>query len=511
MALTPEQQEAVELFQHPDTKILLIDSVAGSGKSHTLEAIAELPEVNSGICIVYNKSVADENVESFPDYFQSSTIHSLAYKHTVRAFGLNVGYLNPRDIKERMKWDYKVASVDHLRKFCLSRYLKVADYCREQKVIPLIENTISKYIKLMKDGKIPVTHDFYMKYFHMLLANNIIEMEEVDALLLDECQDSFATTIEIFKLIPAKKKVAVGDQRQALYSFNDCINGFEVLESEPGVRLSNLTKTFRLNDDDAVLVQGLMREHLCKPRYSFRGNSHADDIIRSRAFLTKTNSALIGKMIELMKLGRGFNLLRKPKDIFELLTILLSLKNDGFIPNPEFRHLQDDVNVWHRSPSLHLDHVTPLAYIASLHSKDIAIKTAVRIIIENGPATIWKVFDYAKKQYGTKNHEWTLSTVFTSKGFTFDYVEIADDLNDAFDKALSDQAKGKITESAFNDILYQIYVSYTRHRMTIVNAVHLEQYSCSLPSLASSQNQGGEDGDSQLASVLAVNHSDSVS
>jgi len=474
MALTPEQHEAIELFQKPDTKILLIDSVAGSGKSHTLLETAKLPFIKSGTCIVYNKSVADENVIAFPKHFQSSTIHSLAYKHTVTAFGLDVGYFNPRDVKEKCRWEYKMAVAQGLRQFCLSRHLKVSDFCKEQKIIPAVEDMITKYMKFMKSKKIPVTHEFYMKYFHMLLANDIIQVPEVDALFLDECQDSFATTIEIFKLLKAKKKIAVGDQRQALYSFNDCINGFEVLESEPGVRLANLTKTFRVNDKDALLVQEFMRRHLNKPSYSFRGNTYDDQTIKSRAFLTKTNSALIGKMIDLMELGRGFNLLRPPKAIFELLTILLSLKQGGFIPNPEFRHLQEDVDIWYRSPSLHIDYGTPLGYIAAVHSKDVAIKTAIRIIAEYGPPAIWKAFEYAKKQYGTKNHEWTLSTVFTSKGFTFDYVEIADDMNYAFQKALEDLEENKLSESGFNDILYQYYVICTRHRHTLINAVYLD-------------------------------------
>ena len=493
--------------------LYITDHYTVTHNSYTLEDIAALPEVNSGICIVYNKSVADENKLSFPSYFQSSTIHSLAYQHTVRAFGLSVGFFNARDVKEKVRWEYKSATVEALRGFCLSRHLKVSDYCSEQRIIPVVEDMVTKYIKLMKDGKIPATHDFYMKYFHMLLANNIIQIPEVDALLLDECQDSFATTIEIFKLIPARKKVAVGDQRQALYSFNNCINGFEVLESEPGVRLSNLTKTFRVNDDDAQLVQDFMRRHLHQPDYSFRGNHYDDTTIKSRAFLTKNNSALIGKMIDLMDEGRGFNLLRPPKAIFELVIIMLTLKRGGFIPNPEFRHLQDDVDVWYGSESIHIDYRSPIAYIASIHSDDIPIKTAVRLIAEHGAKTIFKVFDYAKRQYGTKNHEWTLSTVFTSKGFTFDYVEISDDMNMAFAKAYTEHHEGKLSESGFNDILYQYYVICTRHRHELINAVHLggeipsttDYY---LPDLASDQNQGREDTtDSQLANVLANFHS----
>ncbi|MCF6330275.1 MAG: UvrD-helicase domain-containing protein [Sulfurimonas sp.] len=473
MSLTQEQQGAVDLFNKPDTKLLLIDACAGSGKSFTLLDIARSKNIKSGLCIVYNKSVSDENKLHFPDTFKSSTIHSLAYRNTVIPFKLKVGFFNARDIKDRIKWEYKVIVVDTLRRFCLSAYLKIDEYAKENETIPLVSKLVTKYIKMMKDGEIDVTHEFYMKFFHMLLANKIIKPKEIDVLMLDECQDSFACTIEIFKLIPAKKKIAVGDHEQAIYSFNHCVNGFNMLCSEPGVRYANLNRTFRVNISDSKVIEKFMQKYLNNSNYTFKGNTHSDTSIKSRAFLTKTNASLVGKMIDLMEAGQGFNLLRPPVAIFELPMILLGLKKDGFINNPEFRHLQDDTNIWHKTKSIQLEFTTPIKYILHLNSSDVAIKAAIRIIIKYGSEKIFNAFEYAKDHYGEKNHEWTLSTVFTSKGFTFDYVEIADDMNAAFFKAVKERKKKKMKEDKFNDILYQAYVISTRHKHKLVNAKFL--------------------------------------
>lgn len=475
MALTDEQELAVHTYKQDNCLILLLDSIAGSGKSHTLLSIAALPYIKSGLCIVYNKSVSDENKIAFPPSFHSATIHSFAYGYTVKAFGLKVGFFNARDVKESIRYEQKIAVVDALRQFCLSRHLKVVDFIEEAGFTELVGDLVTVYMKKMKDGVIEVTHDFYLKYFHMLLAKNIIQLPYYDSLMIDECQDSFACTIEIFRLIKAEKKVAVGDMEQALYSFNNCINGFDVLRDDPGVQSVNLTRTFRVNDDDAQLVEKFMQDNLERP-YSFRGNTYEDKTIKTRAYLTKTNAALIGKMIDLMETGRGFNLLRPAKSIFELPLILLNLKEGGFINNPEYRYLQDDVNFWYRSTRLQAQHSTPLKYIASEHNTEIAVMTAVRTIMKYGPGKIFKAFNHAKNHQSEKNHEWTLSTVFTSKGFTFDYVEIADDMNIAFTKAKSDYLQDKLSLSGFRDILYQYYVISTRHRFVIENAIHLDPH-----------------------------------
>jgi len=478
MPQTMEQKFAIELFQKEDTKLLLIDACAGSGKSFTLLEIAVLDYIKSGRCIVYNKSVADQNVIDFPSStFTSSTIHSMAYQHTVVDFGLKVGYFNPRDIKERIGFENKLEVVKTLRSFCLSKHLTVSEYATEVDTPELIVKLVESYLKKMKSGEIQSTPDFYMKYFHMLLANNIIKLNEIDVLMLDEAQDSFATTIEIFKLIPAKKKIAVGDRRQALYSFNDCVNGFNILSSEPGVAYASINKSFRLNIDDAKLIKEFMSYHLNDIDYKFEGNVHEDTQIKSRAFLTKTNSALIGKMIELMESNTGFNMLRTPSSIFELPLILINLKRNGFIKNPEWRHIQDNVDYWYANRSLHHEFSTPLKYVASVNNKDIGIKTAINIIIKHSPKKVMDAFTYAKKHHRLKEKfEWTLSTVFTSKGFTFDYVELSDDINIAFGRARDHYRMNKISFESFNDILFQYYVVCTRHKYKLVNAIHLDSH-----------------------------------
>jgi len=62
--------------------------------------------------------------------------------------------------------------------------------------------------------------------------------------MLDEAGDLNEVTLELFKLLPARIKVAVGDPNQNIYTFNHTINCFERLDGH-GTTFK-LSKSFRV-------------------------------------------------------------------------------------------------------------------------------------------------------------------------------------------------------------------------------------------------------------------------
>jgi hypothetical protein len=65
-------------------------------------------------------------------------------------------------------------------------------------------------------NKLPISHNAYMKLFHINLTKGVYKFQKdtslhLDILLVDEWQDANPVTIEVVKLLPARKKVVVGD------------------------------------------------------------------------------------------------------------------------------------------------------------------------------------------------------------------------------------------------------------------------------------------------------------
>jgi len=410
--ITSEQQLVVDTTKSTKHSLVKVNAVSGSGKTYTLGQVVDAINPKKGLYLAYNKSISKEASEKFPESVYCATTHSLAYQYTVPVYQLKIGFFSYRNIKDRADYDIKLSVVDAMRDFCLSKYTSVSDYCNENSVSRYVATLLAKYINLMESGQIDVTHEFYLKYFHILLATGHIEFDDYDLIMLDECGDLNPVTLEIFKLLPSSKKIMVGDEHQQIYSFNHTINGFEVLKDE-GIQL-HLTNSFRVSDHIALRVEAFCQAHL-DPDMKFRGVHYDDTSIESSAFISRTNSALISEMIDLNKAGTPYNLIRPAKQIFQLPLILLSLKPRGFISNAQYKHLQDDVNDYYADRSIADSGRSLLSYILQCHPDDVNLKSAVNLILKHSPAAVLECYKTASSHENT-HHPMTLTTAHSSKG-----------------------------------------------------------------------------------------------
>lgn len=391
----------------------------------------------------------------------------MAYQKTVREYGLKVGFFSYRDIKDRVDYDVKLAVVDTLRAFCLSEFTSVAQYAAHHSVSRLVVPLIQKYIGLMESGKQNVTHEFYLKYFHILLATGHIKFNTFDLVMLDEAGDLNPVTLEIFKLIPAKRKIMVGDPFQNIYSFNGTINGFEAMKDK-AVSMP-MTQSFRVADHIALRVENFCQIHL-DPKMTFRGVHYEDKTITTSAFISRTNGALISEMIDLNKTKTPYNLIRPAKQIFQIPLLLLGLKPRGFISNAQYKHLQDDVNAYYRDRSIAADGTSLLGYILQQHPDDVNLKSAVNLILKHGPLAVMDCHKTAASHEGTK-HPYTLTTAHSSKGLEFDHVTIADDFNTQIGGLVDIKPEDRAPED--QELFRLYYVACTRAKKSIANAQHL--------------------------------------
>jgi len=432
MNLTEEQQNVVDYIKNvTQPELVLIDSVAGSGKTTLLTAIANEAPLPNSLYLAYNKAIATSSKKKFPSYVDCRTTHSLAYGKVVFPKDLNVGFFGPKMVTEKIAYSNKAMLVEDIREYCLSSYLTYKEYAEANNRV----NTAlaDKYLGLMSSGAIECTHDFYLKEFHKDLAANKIKMKPYGLIMLDEAGDLNEVTLEIFKLLPAEIKVAVGDPHQNIYSFNHTINCFDRLKGQG--KTFKLSNSFRVPQHIAERVESFCKDYL-NPDMEFKGIESDKTAIKTRGYISRTNAGLINKIIELNEDNTPYSLVRKASVIFNTCLTVASLKYQGRILDTAYSHLQEDVNDWYENKdSIKTFNPRLLGYLRNKYDEDLQLVQAINLVTKHGSSKIFDTYSKAK-QYEYKKHNLTLLTAHSSKGLEFDEVTFAPDMNMSIEKTI---------------------------------------------------------------------------
>jgi superfamily I DNA/RNA helicase len=321
----------------------------------------------------------------------------------------------------------------------------------------------------MESGKIECTHDFYLKAFHLQLFHGNTTYPPFDFIMIDESGDINEVTLEIFKLLPSTLKVAVGDIAQNIYSFNHTINAFTHLHSEG--TMFHMTQSFRVSDHIAQSIQQFCQSFIDSEMH-FRGIVPTDTTIRSRAYITRTNGALVAKMIELGETNTPYSLVRKATDIFKLPLMVCNFKYQGTIHEPGYNHLQADIDDWYEAPT---EGRPPLyVFLKDLHEADYQLNQAINLVARYGSKAILQAYNDARLHEAGK-HSLTLLTSHSSKGLEFDEVTIGADLNLLVKKVVESYYNADLTTKrpipvAELNELNLAYVTASRARLALYDA-----------------------------------------
>lgn len=320
----------------------------------------------------------------------------------------------------------------------------------------------------MQAGKIECGHEFYLKLFHLLLANGTLTYAPFDFIMLDEAGDLNEVTLAIFQLLPSPRKIAVGDQHQNIYQFNETINCFNVLNGQG--TLFHLTKSFRVSPDIASRVERFCQRYL-DPTMKFSGTPQPGEPT-TFAYLTRTNSALIAHMITCINAKKQFGLVRSPDEIFKMALMVCYFKYQSFITIPAYSHLQADVDEYYENIDLYKPQ-SLLQYLSELHSHDESLLQAIKLVQRYGARNIMNAYSVAKTCSKTPQN-YILATGHSCKGLEWDEVYIADDLNQSIRKVTSATSfdPSAITDTD-REALNIYYVACTRARMKLINATEL--------------------------------------
>jgi len=482
-----EEQEHIfseisNLIEQPENSIVTINAIAGSSKTTTLVELAKrLTTVNPSTRInylVFGSLASQEARLEFKHTAAVSTLHKLAHDYTIKQTSMHLsqtGFMSWKDIPKSIKRPFGIDmdAINLLNAFCESGYNKLEHYCLEENIQvrkPIITLTKELY-KLAALGTIPCTHSVYLKVFHNRLMNGSIQLPEVDVLLIDEIQDLSTTTLDVINKIPAKVKVLVGDPKQAIFSFMGCKNAFDIYTDATKL---HLTKSFRVNTPIANKIEIFMQS-LVDPDFVFKGMEYPIPLppIKTKGYITRTNSSLISKMIELNETNTPYRLSTGTKinQMFELPLAILRALSGQPEKNKKYKYLEQDANDYRSSDSLQEQYATLLPYLIANNKDNPAIEQAANLIMTHTPQGIVNAYNSAKSHLKS-GANLQLLTGHTSKGTTLDEVTLADDMNESIEDIMEDYIKSGIIPTKQEEIaeLFLYYVAISRCRYKLNNA-----------------------------------------
>ena len=460
MKLTNEQNLILSSLYEED--LIKIFAFAGTGKTTTLKEIAKAYPKARILYLAFNKSIEREAKGKFPRNVEVKTVHALAYKYVGRFF--EIQNLNTAVVADLFDMDYMSAYevVNSFEAFCNSDVLSF-----EELDVPYADFAKIIYQK-MKDKEIAASHSFYLKEFHLKLANREIRLN-YDIVLLDEAQDTNPVTFAIFNLISAAKKVAVGDRHQQIYAFRGAVNALSKFNGKE----CYLTNSFRFNDKIAKNATYFLNVWK-NEQNTIKGLETKKDI-KTKAILSRTNAYLIEKTASFIKDEVKFKFVREPYSVFGLSLNLLRLKNKEEL-DKQFSYLNK------------FDYGELLAMSESEEFNDIEMKTALNIVEKYNKALVGCYLKAKEYFYDRElKPEYYLSTAHTSKGLEWDEVTLLEDFNNLYAKvaALMKEKNIKDVEPYYfikslaknnyqgvADLENEVnlfYVAYTRGKVKVIN------------------------------------------
>jgi len=325
------------------------------------------------------------------------------------------------------------------------------------------------FVKSIKPKRIELVYDLTVEDNHNFIVKSSITTKGTGT-VVHNCQDLSYIMLDVVKKIPAKQLILVGDSNQALFDFMKLVNGFEYY---PDGKVLTLSKSFRVDKRFAPAIQLFLRKHLDTDDTVFEGMDYPPNpVVKTMAYLTRTNASLIGKMIELNRSSIPYKLSNKAKlkQMFKVPLALIYAKPGAVQLDSELKGIQEDINRWGKLPEA--SRPGKISYFSTVNKEDQRIQQAIKLIVKFGPNDIIDAYKQAEKhQKAVANL--TLMTAYTAKGSTRDSVELDPDLDKAIAKLIP--LPQHVLTSEERSLLALYFVACTRHKYFLYGAKYLNK------------------------------------
>lgn len=415
--IEPTEEQLAIIKALPVETLIKVNAFAGTGKTSMLQMLTNFYPDKKFLYLAYNKSMQEDAQTKFNNNVEVKTVHAFAYNYIAKHTKLNLKEIknyNAKDFSTLFNVDYKKGQ-DINTAF--------SDYCNSPDSInakDLNWQYIEKTCKLIDENKFSPSFDYILKKFLELIENGI-NIQKYDTILLDEAQDSTDIIIDIFFKLKANHKVLVGDRHQQIYSFKNSKNAMTKIIGKEYA----LTKTFRFPKNIAnysnLLLERFKGETLSiksdilpKNFEEISENEHS-----SIGYISRGNSLLIDKMLELHSNNQSFKTIRNPREIFK------TIKDIGYFLKKDSKEISSQNDFLRQ-----LSNEQELINYIEL-TKDFQLESTLRIFKTKFDSNLEKVIEleniannYFKQKTFIKN---ILTTAHSAKGLEFDCTIILSD------------------------------------------------------------------------------------
>ena len=441
---TTQQDDATRLFKTGES--MAVKAGAGTGKTSTLNLMAEEVPGKRGQYVAFNKSIVEEAGRKFPQDCRARTAHSLAmgavglrYRHRLGQgrmrsdqLGRHLG-LDPFNVQYKGKT--KVIQPGHLASTvmrAMAIFCNTDDQRPTERHIPYmdgidepsggkrtyenndrVKQIIAPYLEAAwrdlcnPDGRLPYAHDHYLKLWE--LTDPVIK---ADYILFDEAQDASPVMLSIVHQQAERcQLVFVGDSNQAIYSWRGAVDALDNVDTDHTLYL---TQSFRFGPEiadvaNAILLDRLNSDMRLEGLASIPSHvGHLDGT--ADCVLTRTNAVAMETVLNAQFRGRQAYLMGGGDEIKRFVNAVIDLNTRGRTTYPDLACFDSWQEV--------------VEYTAQDPQGD-ELKLLVKLVQDHGVEVIKTALD--KMPRYEEDADVVVSTAHKAKGREWDSVRLTED------------------------------------------------------------------------------------
>jgi hypothetical protein len=474
MSFKPTEEQAKVISAAKSGQDLVVQALAGTGKTTTLKLLAEALSEKRGTYIAFNKAIVDEAQSKFPSNVKCRTAHSLAYGQVGYKFQKRINSHSRVTFRQIGEWldaekigfthnkvSYVVdsAQIANLALATISNFCKSVDFeiSNQHVEIPFLASFDKKQTKMFQkeilpfaqkgwedlqksEGFLKFDHDYYLKMWQ--LGTPRISGEFI---LFDEAQDADPVMLSIVEAQTHAQRIYCGDEYQAIYEWRGAENALSKVKVDQHLWL---TQSFRFGDAIAEEANDILSflEAPVKVKGYSSVISVIKPLIKPKAILCRTNAGVIKHVMEELGKNRKVAIIGRTQELIEFAEACAQL--------------QKGIRTGHRELAPFTSWSEAKQYVASYPDETHEIKTMIDLVERFG---VEALIIALKKVVPESESDVLVSTAHRAKGREWDSVKLAGDYLHPIDMDTED--------------LRLAYVSVTR----AINSLDMTEWSLITP------------------------------
>ncbi len=438
MAFKPTHEQLMVIAAAKSGKDLVVQALAGTGKTTTLKLLAEALHEKKGTYIAFNKAIVDEAQSKFPSNVKCRTAHSLAYGQVGYKFQKRMNSHSRVTFKQVGEWlgaekigfsHNKVSYVVDPTQIANLALSSVVNFCKsvdneiskEHIEVPFLASFDKKQTALFQkeilpfaqkawddiqesEGFLKFTHDYYLKMWQ--LGSPRISG---DFILFDEAQDADPVMLSIVEAQSHAQRIYCGDQYQAIYEWRGAENALSKVKVDQSLWL---TQSFRFGAAIASEANDIL-EFLEAPVQvkGFEGIiSSVSSVSEPKAILCRTNAGVIKHVLEELSKLRKVAIIGRTQELIEF--------------SEACGQLQKGLRTGHRELAPFTSWAEAKEYVASYPDETHEIKTMIDLVDRFGVEALVSAL---KRVVPESECDVLVSTAHRAKGREWESVKLAGD------------------------------------------------------------------------------------